>query len=226
MKYLKSRNFYIIIVIFVMLLAGILVIYKYNNNNNFLVNNNSNNNNQDIDNTDIKLPEIDFDTEAQILNTNIKFKYPSKGFYNLGIKIINKTPDENLIAGVHIEPTLEFDRNAQSAYVITEIKLVKNKENFRNIEDFAFFFKTDSTATSFEKEYAKENGHFVVFNNRKYFIFKMTEDATAWTALAIWENSIIAVSLAYTNSFTPYSEAIYKNNDKLFLEILNNISFK
>ncbi|MFA5129022.1 MAG: hypothetical protein WC445_03615 [Patescibacteria group bacterium] len=177
-------------------------------------------------NKEVELPKTNFDTEAQLQNTNIKFKYPKDGFYNLGIDITNIATSENLIAGVHIESTAEFDRNAQSAYMVAEIKLLKNDKKFEDIEELVSFYKTDSGLSEFEKEYAKENGHVVDINGNKYFIYKVTEDAAVWHALTIIREGIIEISLAYTNSFTPYSEAIYKNNNGLFLEILENINFR
>jgi len=175
----------------------------------------------------INLPKNDFDAEMNVANTGIAFKYPSKGFYGLGIKITNKLPDlnNNVVAGAHIETVAEFDRDKQSGYVVAEINLIKNTGNFSDIEKFSSFFKTDSTTPGYGAEYAKENGHFVEFDNKRYFIFKTTEDATVWTAFAISKNGIVTVSLAYTNSLTPYSDALYKNNDELFLEILKNITF-
>jgi hypothetical protein len=175
---------------------------------------------------EIELPKTNFDTEAQLQNTNIKFKYPKEGFYKLGINMTDMATSETLIAGVHIESTAEFDRNAQSAYVVAEIKLLKNDKKFEDIEKFASSYKEDSNLSVFDREYAKENGHVVDINGNKYFIYKVTEDATVWHALTITAEGVIEISLAYTNSFIPYSETIYRNNDELFLEILENINFR
>jgi hypothetical protein len=203
---MKYKSIYIIIVILAVILTGVLVIIYKNNNN------------------EDELPKINFDTEAQLPDTNINFKYPKEGFYNLGINITNEETNGNLIAGVHIESTAKFDSNAQSAYVVAEIKLLKNEKNFEDIEKFAAAYKEDPDLSMFDREYAKENGQIADINNKKYFIYKVTEDATVWRALTIAEEGIVEVSLAYTNSFTSYSEAVYKNNDGLFLEILENIS--
>ena len=205
---MKYKSIYMIAVILAIILAGVLTIIYENNNKK------------------IEPPKTNFDVEAQLLNTNITFKYPEEGFYNIGINITNVATNENLISGVHIESTAEFDSNAQSAYVVAEIKLLKNEKNFEDIEELVSFYKTDSGLSEFEKEYAKENGLIVDIGGNEYFIYKVTEDATVWRALTIAEEGIVEVSLAYTNSFTPYSEAIYKNNDELFLEILENINFR
>ncbi|MFH2136762.1 MAG: hypothetical protein ABII19_04020 [Patescibacteria group bacterium] len=207
---MKHKNIYIITIILAIILAGFLI-YK-----NLLT-----------QNTDgIEIPKINFDTEAQLSNTNINFKYPKEGFYKLGIKITNIAIGETLLAGIHIEPTAEFDSNAQSAYVVGGIKLLKNEKKFEDIEKFASAYKEDSRLSTFDREYAKENGHILDIKDNKYFIYKVTEDATVWHAFTIAEEGIVEVSLAYTNSFTPYSEAIYKNNDGLFLEILEKIDVK
>jgi len=203
---MKYKSIYITIAILTIILAGVLVIIYKNNNN------------------EAELPKINFDTEIQLPNTNINFKYPKEGFYNLGINITNEETNGNLIAGAHIESTAKFDSNAQSAYVVAEIKLLKNEKNFEDMEKFSSSYKEDPNLSIFDREYAKENGHVVDISGNKYFLYKVTEDATVWRALTIAEEGILEVNLAYTNSFTPYSEAIYKNNDGLFLEILENIS--
>jgi len=204
---MKYKSIYIIItVILAIILAGFLIIIYKNNNK------------------ETELPKINFDAEAQLPNTNINFKYPKEGFYNLGINITDIAASETLIAGVHIESTAEFDRNAQSAYVVAEIKLLKNEKNFEDIEKFSSAYKEDPSLSMFDKEYAKENGHILDIKGNRYFIYKVAEDATVWRAVTITEEGIVEVNLAYTNSFTPHSETIYKNNDGLFLEILENIS--
>ncbi|MBI5071959.1 hypothetical protein HZB93_03685 [Candidatus Falkowbacteria bacterium] len=203
---MKSKSIYIITIVLAIILAGFLY---------FIIKSN---------NKEIELPKINFDAEAQLPNANINFKYPKEGFYKLGINLTDLATSETLISGIHIEPTAEFDRNAQSAYVVEEIKLLKNEKNFKNMEELESFYKTDFSLSEFEREYAKENGHILDINDNKYFIYKVTEDATVWHALTIAEEGVIEVSLAYTNGFTPYSENIYKNNDGLFLEILENIN--
>lgn len=175
-------------------------------------------------NKEVELPKINFDAESQLPNTNIKFNYPKEGFYKLGINLTDLATSETLISGIHIEPTAEFDRNAQSAYVVAEIKLLKNEKSFKNTGELESFYKTDSSLPEVEREYAKENGYVLDIKDNKYFIYKVTEDATVWHASTITEEGIIEVSLAYTNSFTPNSETIYKNNDGLFLEILENVT--
>ncbi|MDP3996856.1 MAG: hypothetical protein Q8P86_04175 [bacterium] len=174
----------------------------------------------------IKLPENNFDALYQIPDTNIIFKYPSAGFYGLGIDITNSTGVKGLISGIHTEPVLEFKRDAQSAYVVLNINLIENEKDFTNIDDFAEDFKKDPGVSFYDQEYAKENGRLAEINGKEYFIYKLTEDATAWSAFAINKNGIVWVMLAYTNSFTPYSDSIYKNNDELFLNILENINFE
>lgn len=207
---MKHKNIYIITIILAIILAGFLI-YR-----NLLTQNSS----------EIELPKTSFDAEAQLQNTNIKFKYPKDGFYNLGINITDIASSETLISGIHIESAAEFDSNTQSAYVISEIKLPKNKKNFKDMEELASFYKTDESITTFERDYANENGRILDIKDNKYFIYKATEDATTWHAFTIAEEGIVEVSLVYTNSFTHYSEALYKNNDKLFLEILENINLK
>lgn len=173
-----------------------------------------------------KLPENNFDTTYQIPNTNIIFKYPSAGFYGLGIDIASSTEVRGLISGIHTESISEFERNAQSAYAVLNINLIENEKNFKNINDFAEDFKKDPGVSFYDQEYAKENGRLININDKEYFIYKLTEDATAWSAFTVNKDGIVWVMLAYTSSFTPYSVAVYKNNDGLFLEILENISFE
>ena len=175
---------------------------------------------------DIELPENNFDAIYQIPNTNIIFKYPSAGFYGLGINISDNTEIRNrdLIGGIRTNSTSEFERDAQRAYVTLTVNLIGNEKNFTNIDDFAEDFKKDPGVSFYEQEYAKENGRITEIDGKKYFIYKLTEDATRWHAFAINKEGIIYVTLTYTNSVTPYSEAVYKNNDGLFLEILKNIS--
>lgn len=203
---MKYKSIYIITVILAIILAGSLIIIYKNNNK------------------ETELPKTNFDAEAQLPNTNINFKYPKEGFYKLGINITDIATSETLIAGVHIESTAEFDRNAQSAYVVEEIKLLKNGKKFEDMEKFSSAYKEDPTPSMFDREYAKENGHIIDIRGDKYFIYKVSENATVWHAFTIVEEGIVEVSLAYTNSFSPYSETIYKNNDELFLEILENIN--
>ncbi|MFA5413621.1 MAG: hypothetical protein WC348_03720 [Patescibacteria group bacterium] len=205
---MKPKNIYITTVILAIILVGFLY---------FIIKNN---------NKEAELPKTNFDAESQLPNTNINFKYPSEGFYNLGINLTKIEPAADIISGIHTEPTAEFDNNAQSAYVISEIKLLKNEKNFEDIEKFVSSYKEDFGLSTFDREYAKENGQIIDISGNKYFVYKVTEDATVWRALTITAEGIIEVSLAYTNSFTPHSENIYKNNDGLFLEILENINLK
>ena len=205
---MKYKSIYIITVILTIILVGVLIIIYKNNNK------------------ETELPKTNFDAEAQLPNTNINFKYPKEGFYSLGINLTNIESTDNIISGVHIEPTAKFVSNAQSAYVISEIKLLKNERSFKDINELASFYKTADGLTTFERDYANENGYILDIKDNKYFIYKATEDATVWHAFTITEEGIIEVSLAYTNSFTPHSETIYKNNDGFFLEILENISLR
>ncbi|MFH1036485.1 MAG: hypothetical protein ABIG29_00935 [Candidatus Nealsonbacteria bacterium] len=177
-------------------------------------------------NHNIELPENNFDAAYQIPGTNIFFRYPSDGFYGLGINIASSTEVRGLISGMHAEPVSEFERDAQSAYVVLNINLIENEKAFTNINNFAEDFKKDSDVSFYDREYAKENGRIAEINDKEYFIYKVTEDATAWSAYTINKNGIVWVMLAYTNSLTPYSDSAYKNNDGLFLEILENISFE
>lgn len=206
----QIKIIYIITAIIVIILAGFLI-YK-----NLLT-----------QNTDrIEMLKIKFDTEAKPSNTNINFKYPGEGFYGLGINTTDIEPGGDIIFGIHTEPTADFDSNAQSAYVVEEIKLLKNDRNYEDIEKFASDYKENPILSMFDREYAKENGQITEISGNKYFIYKVTEDVTAWRAFTITEEGILEVSLAYTNSFTPCSETIYKNNNELFLEILENINIK
>jgi len=194
----KNRKIIILGILAIILAAGFLI-YKSTGNS-------------------IKLPENNFDAIYQIPGTNIFFKYPSAGFYGLGIDITESS-------GIHTEPIAEFERNAQSAYVILDIDLIENEKNFANIDSFAEDFKKYSEIGFYDHEYARENGRFIDIDDQKYFIYKVTEDATAWSAYVIDKDGIVHVRLAYTGGQTPYSEAVYENNDKLFLEILKNIHF-
>ncbi len=196
----------ICLIILVFLVATVLGFFIYKNQNK-----------------KVELPKINFDTEIRLPNTKIIFKYPSQGFYNLGIKINNLGPENALISGIHAEPIAEFDKNFQSAYVTEEIRLFKNEKNFKNTDELALFYKTNENITAFDGEYASANGRVLEIKENKYFVYKVTEDVTAWRALAITEEGIVEVSLVYKKGNTLYSEVAYKNNEALFWEILENV---
>lgn len=172
-------------------------------------------------NKDVVLFKNIFNIERMVPGTNIIFKYPSEGFYGLGIDILNNEEIKNreLISGIRIKPTSEFDINKRSEYVTITINLIRNEKDFIDINDFINDYKQDQKITVFEREYAKENGRFIEINGKKYFIYKLTEDAIRWHAFTLNETEIVYVTLTYTGGDVDY-------NDKLFLEILENISFK
>jgi len=203
-----TRNKKIIIfgIVAIILLMGFLVYIKSTNHS-------------------IELPKNDFDAIYQIPDTNIFFKYPSAGFYGLGVRIATSTGVEGSLGGVGVGESAEYKEEARSAYVTLNIDLLKNDKNFASIDDFAKDFQKESSVAYYDHTYAKENGHFLEINGRRYFIYKVTEDATAWIAYTFDKGGILQVRLAYTGNDQPYSGAIYKNNDKLFLEILENIHF-
>lgn len=214
---MKNRSIYIAIPVIILSMAVIVVLNLPRNipAKNLVQNNTKEN--------EVALPEVHFDGEAYIPGTDIVYKYPKEGFYDLGLNITNETANGSLIASAHLEPTVAFDRNAQSAYVIAEIRLLKNDQNAESVKSLASSYKEDSTLSEYNRSYAIENGRILDIGGNEFFLYKASEDATAWDAFTIAKEGILEVTLSYTNSFTPYSEAVYRNNDDLFIEILKNI---
>lgn len=82
-----------------------------------------------------------------------------------------------------------------------------------------------------------ENGVYKTFNNYKFYIYKDNDqnDMEVWHAIFLQNDGAYQASINYlkpkntlygNDSNTPESQAAFKNNDLLFLEILKNISFK
>lgn len=215
---MKNKKIIILIIVAVVAILGIIssfcIYNSYYKTELKSVTNNGNN--------IVISPKTIFDATATIPNTNISFKYPSNGFYNLGIDITKneKIKNRKLIGGIHIESTLEFDINKRGDYVIVEISLLENEKKLVGINDFIKDYKQDSNVTIFEKGYAEENGRFINIDGTEYFIFKVTEDAIRWYAFALNDdNDIVYTTLTYTGGGVDY-------NDELFLEILKNIELK
>lgn len=169
------------------------------------------------------LPENKFDATMQLPNSNISFSYPKDGFYGLGIKT-TKISSEGNTFGIHTESTAKFDPDKQSEYTTLDIKSFKKESKVQTLDDL---ISNSNIVYPSDHEYALK-GKKVLIGNQEFFIYKGLNGITWWRGLAIIKNNVVDTTLNYwpTQNESPESIAAEQNNDKLFLEILENIKFE
>ena len=77
-----------------------------------------------------------------------------------------------------------------------------------------------------EVDYVKDNGNYQTINGKEFFLYRVDEAIIIWRAITLQNNQVITVTLMYKEAGGAESKAAFQNNDKLFLEILEHISYK
>ncbi|MFA5127384.1 MAG: hypothetical protein WC457_00070 [Patescibacteria group bacterium] len=208
------RNFWLQFIVVVIIIVLSCLGYYYFNKKTFAT---------DKNNDQYSVEKTIFDGVLILPESSVVFNYPKAGFYGFGSKITTSTSDGDVLSELHIEPLAGFNTNMQSAYVVFDLKLSKNKDDYQNLDDFKTAYLSDSNPLTFEKEYAGENGKIITVNDVKYFIYQVKEDATVWRAFTLIKEGVIEASLSYTGG-GPIEASDY-DNDKLFLEVLENIKY-
>jgi hypothetical protein len=164
-------------------------------------------------NGSVRLPETVFDATETVPGTQVRFFYPSNGFYGLGAKLTKEA------SGIIVETTQEYVPEKGSEFVVLSLSSKKLKAGESTLEDVVGAIDENSV----DGQYAKLNGEYRTINGRRYFIYKATEDVTVWSAMTIEGNDVIGVSFAYKGSEGEEGQAAYQNNDELFIDILSRI---
>lgn len=220
---MKNKILKIIILLAIILVLAMAGIFIYKQNSKLSL---------------IFLTENNFDAIATVPNTDISFKYPSKGFYGLGVKFLgpNVEPDADMteIKKIGFEYSAPIDKTKVSEY----INFYLGPETERGNIDGEY--NLENAVKAIKKIHGIigiENGVYKTFNNYKFYIYKDDDqnDMEVWHAIFLQNDGAYQVSINYlkpkntlygNDSNTPESQAAYKNNDQLFLEILKNISWK
>ena len=187
----------------------------------------------------ISLPKNNFDTTTAVPNTNISFKYPSKGFYGLGVKFLGTGlepgADMTKIKQVGFEYSAPIDSAKISEFIDFYIGLVTEKGNVDG--DYTL----ENAVKSIKKIYDPsgiDNGRYEIFNGHEFYIYKQDDSrvgSLVWLAYFLQDDGVYKVTINYLkpnntiygkDSDTAESRAVYRNNDELFLEILKNIEFR
>jgi hypothetical protein len=171
----------------------------------------------------VQLPENKFDTMVNIPGTKLVLAYPAKGFYQLGARVNTHQPsDSNLGDVLNISPEQPYNAARGSEFVILAVSVRNPGAAEKTLKDVIAGLDPNTIETS----YAKENGNYRTINGQEFFMYKVTEDSTLQKAMILKNNQIITISLTYKLIEGAQSETAYRNNDKLFLEILEHISSK
>lgn len=172
----------------------------------------------------IKLPENNFDIEKTILNTDITIKYPSKGFYNLGAKVVTEPAiaEQNFLGAVAIL-TENDDFNLTLSVGAYSIK--ENATLEEQIDEFK------KNVKNYEAAYiAVGRGNTITVNNNPFFIYKVIQNNISWHAIAIMGGKKITVSLTGSDALGMggglEERAIQEDIDELFIKILKNINIE
>ena len=186
----------------------------------------------------VSLPKNNFDTTATVPNTNISFKYPSEGFYGLGVKFLDSAvepgADMTKIKQIGFEYSAPKDPTKVSEYINFYIGLVTEKGNVDG--DYTL----ENAVKSIKKIYDPsdiDDGRYETFNGHEFYLYKQDDDRNSriWLAYFLQNDGVYRLTIQYLKpnnilygkqSDTPESRAAFKNNDQLFLGILKNITLE
>ncbi len=171
-----------------------------------------------------KLPENKFDTSISIPGTKLILKYPSKGFYQLGAVVKTNEPGApDSYGNVLTIQAKEKYNNEKGSEFITLVTALReadpNEKILKNVNEIL-------NPNQVEIDYAKNNGSYKTINGQEFFVYKVDEVLTLYKAITLQNNQVIIITLMYKPTDGKESEAAFKNNDKLLIEILENISYK
>jgi len=153
----------------------------------------------------------------------------------LGIKLSNSAlepgADMTKVKKMGFEYLAPIDPAKVSEYIVFYIGLVTEKDNIDG--DYTL----ENAVKSIKKIYDPmdiDNGRNETFNGHKFYIYRTDNRAGlgGWLAYFLQDDGVYQVSINYLkvnnpvyakDTDTPESRAAFKNNDRLFLEILKNI---
>jgi hypothetical protein len=162
----------------------------------------------------ITLPETIFDSQVAVPGTSVYISYPMNGFYGLGASVRTST-----LQGVVISTQTQYNANAGAEYVVLSGRVVRAVKSGETLKKFI----ESSDPPETDRDYSK-TGKYELVNGQEYFVYKVTEDVTAWFAYTISNGKFIVITLAYKPTEAPESRDAYKNNDLIFEEIISRIS--
>ncbi len=173
---------------------------------------------------DVKLPENKFDTTTNIPGTDLVLAYPSQGFYQLGAVLKKNEPGDPESYGnvltIQAKETYNAEKGSQFVTAVVALRDAGSLE--KTLKDVENIVKPNAV----EADFVKENGNYQTIAGREFFIYKVDQFITMWRAVTLQNNQVMIVTLMYKATDSKESEAAYKNNDTLFLEIIKNISSK
>ncbi len=202
------------VAVVVLALGGLFVLNKRAPNESEPIQNTPTNGNDTID-----LPETVFDESYPLGDSGITVKYPSKGFYGHGAKVVEKPVEGDLIGGVHVETVAPFETSRTAEFVTMDVGV--SKTDVKSLEEIVEAIPPES----YDGQYAASNGTYVSVNGHRYFVYRVTEDVTAQHAFGLDGDRLVGVLLAYKRGDDPESLAAYQHNDELFMELLKSISY-
>lgn len=169
-----------------------------------------------------QLPETIFDSTATLPETRLSFSYPSKGFYGIGADVRTSQAEESVSGyhtGVTVQSTAPYIYERGSEFVTLWLVARNRRSEEKTLEDAVSAIDPNSISG----QYAKLNGQYRTINDQKFFVLKVTEDATSWGALTLLDDDAIWITLAYKGAESAESRAAYEYNDQLFLDILSRV---
>jgi hypothetical protein len=177
-----------------------------------------------IHDKEYNFPKPNFDGSVKISGTGVVVEYPKKGFYDLGAEISFSKIAPYTLGSANIAVSAEYDPIKASEYIVLSVGIRQKKDN-----------ETMETIANLENKNieALAPGQLTTINGKEYFIQKSIHEATSiteWYGASIVNNKTILVTMKFGQSGwdgIPSAESLaaYKNNDKLFLDILGHIKF-
>lgn len=180
----------------------------------------------------IKLPETIFDKTMKIPGTSITFKYPSKGFYGLPFtsespKIPEYKPDDELpefgklnVRAVGFEPDrTNFDKNKTAEYIELGLHIEDEGVQLKGSETLEEVMALYATNVYHDDLFVKKGKNSMI-NNHNFFI------PVRGFAFTLTKDGLLVVVMNDSTTKYPESIAAYKNNEKLFIQILESIKFE
>lgn len=201
-------NILIITIITIVIATGVFVVLRKDQKPSIIPSQNG----------DVQLPENTFNASTTVPGTRVIFSYPAKGFYGLGTDIVTNDAEQSVV----VQTAAPYITEKGSEHVVLTVTAKKLPTDQKSLEDVIGAIDPNS----YIGQYVKMNGEYRTIGGQDFFLSKMTEDVTVWSASTINEKNVISIILAYKNQEGAESQAAYQNNDRLFLQILEHISFK
>lgn len=179
------------------------------------------NNNSAIHQT-ITFAEPVFDASMPVGNTGVTVFYPKDGFYGMGIVKLDSTiTNANELGLVEIGTAKPIEPQAPSKTLGLHVSVAKNLDQAETLQSIVAKIKPDTMHI---------DGRIVIVNDNDFYITKIVgQDAgDAWAGFTLKNDKVISVGITYPYAGPGASDediAAYKNNDRLFLQILQNMKF-